>query len=192
MLDGKTTVTKTNHKFGVQPEPVVKVELVNSHAIKASVITFKYQIKITNEGEIEGYADEVKDYIPEGLKFVAKDNPKWKASSDGKTVTTDQLKDTLLKPGDSAVVEITLQWINGQNNLGLKQNWAEISKDRNDSNTPDIDSTPDNNKKGEDDIDDASVILSVKTGKGEDFAIIAGGMLIILSTGIVLIKKFVI
>ena len=191
-LDGKTTVTKTNHKFGVQPEPVVKVELVNSHAIKASVIKFKYQIKITNEGEIEGYADEVKDYIPEGLKFVAKDNPKWKASSDGKTVTTDQLKDTLLKPGDSAVVEITLQWINGQNNLGLKQNWAEISKDRNDSDSPDIDSTPDNNKKGEDDIDDASVILSVKTGKGEDFAIIAGGMLIILSTGIVLIKKFVI
>ena len=191
-LDGKTTVTKTNHKFGVQPEPVVKVELVNSHAIKASVIKFKYQIKITNEGEIEGYADEVKDYIPEGLKFVAEDNPKWKASSDGKTVTTDQLKDTLLKPGDSAIVEITLQWINGQNNLGLKQNWAEISKDRNDSDSPDIDSTPDNNKKGEDDIDDASVILSVKTGKGEDFAIIAGGMLIILSTGIVLIKKFVI
>ncbi len=191
-LDGKTTVTKTNHKFGVQPEPIVKVELVNSHAIKASVIKFKYQIKITNEGEIEGYADEVKDYIPEGLKFVAEDNPKWKASSDGKTVTTDQLKDTLLKPGDSAVVEITLQWINGQNNLGLKQNWAEISKDRNDSDSPDIDSTPDNNKRGEDDIDDASVILSVKTGKGEDFAIIAGGMLIILSTGIVLIKKFVI
>ena len=190
-LNGKTTVTKTNHKFGVQPEPVVKIELVNNY-IKASIIKFKYQIKVTNEGEIEGYADEIKDYIPEGLKFVAEDNPKWKLSEDGKTVTTDQLNGTLLKPGESAIVEITLQWINGQNNLGLKQNWAEISKDRNESESPDIDSTPDNYKKDEDDIDDASVILSVKTGNGEDYIIIAGGVLAILSTGIVLIKKFVI
>ena len=190
-LNGKTTVTKTNHKFGVQPEPVVKIELVNNY-IKASIIKFKYQIKVTNEGEIEGYADEIKDYIPEGLKFVAEDNPKWKLSEDGKTVTTDQLNGTLLKPGESAIVEITLQWINGQNNLGLKQNWAEISKDRNESESPDIDSTPDNYKKDEDDIDDASVILSVKTGSGEDYIIIAGGVLAILSTGIVLIKKFVI
>ena len=110
---------------------------------------------------------------------------------DGKTVTTDQLKDKLLQPGETAVVEITLQWINGQNNLGLKQNWAEISKDKNDSNTPDIDSTPDNNKQGEDDIDDASVILSVVTGIGENYIILTTSILATISAGIVLIKKFV-
>ena len=145
------------------------------------------QIKITNEGEIEGYATEIKDYIPTGLKFVKKDNPKWKLSEDGKTVTTDQLKDKLLKPGESAVVEIVLQWINGEKNLGLKQNWAEISKDSDD----DIDSTPDNYKKGEDDIDDASVILSIVTGAARNYIIISGIVLIMLAGGIVLIKKFI-
>ena len=190
-LNGKTTTTKTGHKFGVQPEPVVKVETLKNTR-KNAVIKFKYQIKVTNEGEIEGYADEIKDYIPDGLKFVQEDNPKWKLSEDGKTVTTDQLKNRLLKPGESAIVEITFQWINGDNNLGLKQNWAEISKDRNDSNTPDIDSTPDNFKKGEDDIDDASVILSVVTGVGENYILITGAVLAIIAGGLVLIKKFVI
>lgn len=98
--------------------------------VKSAVIKFKYQIKVTNEGEIAGYAEEVKDYIPSGLKFVKEDNSKWTMLEDGNTVTTDQLKDKLLQPGESAVVEITLQWINGQNNFGLKQNWAEISKDK--------------------------------------------------------------
>lgn len=190
-LNGKTTVTKTGHKFGVQPEPVVKIETLKNTR-KNATIKFKYQIQVTNEGEIAGYATEIKDYIPTGLKFVQADNPKWKLSEDGKTVTTDQLKDTLLQPEESAVVEITFQWINGEDNLGLKQNWAEISKDKNDSDSPDIDSTPDNNKKGEDDIDDASVILSVVTGIGENYILIGGAVLAILTGGIILIKKFVI
>lgn len=190
-LNGKTTVTKTGHKFGVQPETPVKVELVNS-MIKSAVLKFKYQIKVTNEGEIAGYAEEVKDYIPDGLKFVKEDNPKWTMLEDGKTVTTDQLKDKLLQPGESAVIEITLQWINGQNNLALKQNWAEISKDKNDSDSPDIDSIPNNKKEGEDDIDEASVLLSVKTGSAENYIVITGSVLAIISAGVVLIKKFVI
>ena len=136
--------------------------------------------------------EEVKDYIPSGLKFVKEDNSKWTMLEDGNTVTTDQLKDKLLQPGESAVVEITLQWINGQNNFGLKQNWAEISKDKNDSDSPDIDSVPNNKKEGEDDIDDASVLLSVKTGSAENYIVITGSILAIVSAGIVLIKKFVI
>ncbi len=191
--DGKTTVTKTGHKFGVQPEAIVKVELLNKHSIKTAVVKFKYQIKVTNEGEVAGYATEVKDYIPEGLKFVEKDNKNWKLSEDGKTVTTDQLKDKLLKPGESAVVEIVLQWINGEDNLGLKQNWAEISEDRDEDGDPveDIDSTPDNKKEGEDDIDDARVILSIVTGIGENYIFIIAGILVILVAGLILIKKFV-
>lgn len=190
-LDGKTTVTKTGHTFEQEPEPVVKLELGN-HKIKTAVIKFKYQIRVTNEGEIEGYVKEIKDYIPEGLKFVKEDNPKWKLSEDGKTITTDQLKDTLLQPGQSAVVEVTLQWINGQNNLGLKTNIAEISKDYNEPGSPDIDSTPDNFKEGEDDIDDASVVLTIVTGVTENYIAITGSVLIILTAGVALIKKFVI
>ena len=188
--NGKEKVTETGHKAEDDPEEVVKVELVESKINKV-VVKFKYKIRITNEGEIEGYCTEISDYIPEGLKFVAADNPNWK-EVDGKIVT-DQLKDTLLKPGESAEVEVLLTWINSKDNLGLKVNVAEISKDKNDSNTPDIDSTPNNKKPGEDDIDDAPVILSVKTGAGLPIEYVAtiGGSIILLASGAILIKKFV-
>lgn len=64
-----------------------------------------------------------------------------------KTITTDQTKDILLQPGDTTEVEVVLTWINDSENFGVMDNWAEISKDHNDFNSPDIDSTPDNNKK---------------------------------------------
>ena len=187
ILDGKTTVEETGHKFEDDPEEVVKIELGN-HKIEDSVLKFTYQIRVTNEGNKAGYAYEVKDYIPEGVEFVAEDNNEhWTLSEDGKTVTTDELANTLLQPGESAVVEITLRWINGQTNLGVKTNWAEISKDSDD----DIDSTPDNNTPGEDDIDDASVVLSIVTGVGEHYLGVITAVFVILAGGIILIKKFV-
>ena len=70
-------------------------------------------------------------------------------------------------------------------------NWAEISKDDNDFDSPDIDSTPNNNKHGEDDIDDAPVLLSVQTGQVAVYTTITMAVLAILTSGVVLIKKFV-
>ena len=186
ILDGETYVDETGHEFDVVPEPIVKLEL-NTHQIENSIIKYTYQIRITNEGNKPGYATEIKDYIPDGLEFVEEDNENWVLSEDGKTITTDQLKDVLLNPGDSKIIEVTLRWINGHNNLGVKTNWAEISKDSDD----DIDSTPDNFKEGEDDIDDASVVLSVRTGIEEHYVGITFIVLTVLAGGIFLIKKFV-
>ena len=74
----------------------------------------------------------------------------------------------------------------------MKTNVAEISKDYNDANdTEDIDSTPDNKKDGEDDIDDAPVILSIATGRTPFYIILSTTVLIIISTGVVMIKKYV-
>ena len=71
-------------------------------------------------------------------------------------------------------------------------NLAEISKDKNDSNTPDKDSTPNNKKEGEDDIDDAPVIISMVTGKAPTYIAIISGTLLILAGGVFLIKRYVI
>ena len=101
------------------------------------------------------------------------------------------LENTLLQPGESAEVTVLLTWINGENNIGLKTNTAEISEDYNDKGVPDRDSTPDNKKPGEDDIDDAPVILSIETGQARIYFILGFTILITLSGGIVLIKKFV-
>ena len=187
--DGVKKVMETGHKAEDDPESIVKVEL-NHDRLKNTVVKFQYSIRIKNEGEIEGYCTEISDYIPEGLKFVAEDNKGWK-EVDGKVVT-DQLKDKLLKPGETAEVTITLTWINNENNMGVKINTAEISKDKNKYNAPDIDSTPNNRKAGEDDIDDAPVALVVMTGAAQSIVLIGIAALAIVGTGIVLIKKYVI
>ncbi len=187
--DGKTKVMETGHKPEDDPESIVKVEL-NEDRLKDTVVKFQYSIRIKNEGEIEGYCTEISDYIPEGLKFVAEDNKGWK-EVDGKVVT-DQLKDKLLEPGKTADVIITLTWINSDKNMGVKVNTAEISKDKNKYEAPDIDSTPNNRKAGEDDIDDAPVALVVMTGAAQSFVLIGIAALAVVGTGIVLIKKYVV
>ena len=187
--NGQETVTNTGHDAWDDPEEIVKVEL---HRKKLSNVTvkFRYSIRVYNQGELEGYAKEIKDYIPEGLKFVAEDNPSWKDEGNN-IITTRALENTLLKPGEYADVEVLLTWINGKDNLGLKVNTAEISEDYNEKGVPDCDSVPDNKKPGEDDIDDAPVMLSISTGMEATYIVLGTSILVILAGGIFLIKKYV-
>ncbi len=166
-----------------------KVE-IHRKRLKTTIVKFVYNITVKNEGEIAGYATEVKDYIPEGLEFVADENRQWTKVSD-REITTNALANTRLEPGQTASVQVTLKWINGDNNFGLKNNIAEISADKNDSNTPDIDSTPNNKVMTEDDIDNAEVMLEISTGKAPTYLILTTTVLTILTTGIILIKKYV-
>ena len=75
--------------------------------------------------------------------------------------------------------------------MGMKVNTAEISKDENPYGIPDIDSTPDNNKDGEDDQDTAPVILSITTGSAPKYIVLSIIIMTILSTGCYSIKRFV-
>ena len=187
--NGKETITQTGHTPEMDPEPVVKVELDRKN-LKNITVKFRYSIRITNEGDIAGYAKEITDYVPEGLKFVAEDNPGW-TDEGNNVISTRLLENTLLQPGESADVEVLLTWINNEDNLALKTNTAEISEDDNDKGVPDRDSTPDNQKPGEDDIDDAPVILSISTGQIRIYFTLGFAILITIASGVVLIKKFV-
>ena len=187
--NGKETVTQTGHKAEDDPEQVVKVEL-NRKKLNSVTVKFRYSIRVTNEGDIAGYAKQIKDYIPEGLKFDAKDNPDWKDEGNN-IITTRKLENTLLQPGQSAEVEVLLTWKNDKNNLGLKVNTAEISEDYNEKHVHDRDSTPDNKVPGEDDIDDAPVLLSISTGAAKLYITLTFAVLVTLAGGVVLIKKFV-
>jgi len=187
--DGTETVTQTGHQPYDDPEQVVKVEI---HRKKLNQVTvkFKYSIRVINEGNIAGYAKEVTDYVPEGLKFVVEDNPEWTDKGNG-VISTRSLENTLLQPGEYADVEVILTWINSEDNMGVMINTAEISEDDNEYDAPDKDSTPDNKKDGEDDIDDAPVMLSISTGKVQTYFTLGFIVLITIAGGVVLIKKYV-
>ena len=189
--NGKTKTTTTGNN-GSDSDITPKVEIYRKN-IKKTIVKFEYVIKITNEGDIAGYAKEITDYVPEGLKFYEEDNKGWKDEGNN-VISTELLKDTLLQPGQSATVKVVLRWINGENNLNLKINIAEISKDENEKGIPDRDSTPDNKKPGEDDIDDAPVLLTISTGMLENtIAYVSGALviLVVIGLGLVAIKKFV-
>ena len=186
--DGEQKVFETGHKAEDDPEDVVKVDLKKSKLDKV-VVKFEYQIRITNQGRIGGWCEEITDHIPDGLVFEQADNPIWTVVND-KTIVTDALKDTYLEPGESAEVTVVLRWVNSGDNLGIKVNVAEISKDRNEYGVHDIDSTPGNYKWGEDDIDDAPVMLAVTTGNRALECVILGLVVVsIIAIGAIAIKK---
>ncbi len=207
-VDGKTTTTETGFEpntgktetTGIrgndENEPVAKVEL-DKKKLNKTTVKFAYKIRVTNEGEIAGYATEITDYIPEGLEFNAEDNKAygWVKKGEDK-VTTRALETKLLQPGESAELDIIFTWKNDKNNLGIKTNVAEISEDYNDHNSKDIDSTTDNkkdpyDKEQEDDDDFALVILSLKTGKGMSYTLLIMTVVSMLAGGIYLIKRYV-
>ena len=188
--NGEETITQTGHTAEMDPEPVVKVEVYRKN-LNDVVVKFKYSIRIINQGDIAGYATEITDYVPEGLRFVAEDNQEW-TDEGNNVISTKQLANTSLKPGESAEVEVVLTWINGEDNMGQKTNIAEISEHYNDKGAPDKNSTPDNQIWGEDDMDDASILLSIETGQERIYYILGFTMLGTLAGGLTLIKKFVI
>ena len=187
--DGKTTTTPTGHQPN-GPEQTVKVDL-NRKKLNSTTVKFRYGIRVTNEGGIPGYAKEITDYIPEGLEMLEEDNPNW--TYEGNNIaTTRQLENTLLQPGEYADISIVLKWINNANgNMGLKDNNAEISEDYNEYGVPDVDSTPGNKVPGEDDIDNAPVILSITTGRVPLYIGLTLISLTALAGGVYAIKKYV-
>ena len=188
--NGKETVTETGHGPYDDPEEIVKVELYRKN-INNVVVKFRYKIRVTNEGDIPGYVKEITDYVPEGLRFDPADNPGW--TDEGNNIISTRLtEDILLQPGEYTEVEVVLTWINDENNMGVMTNIAEISEDDNDYDLPDKDSTPDNQKEGEDDIDDAPVMITVSTGAARTYFVLGGIVLITIAGGVFLIKKFVI
>ena len=197
-LDNKTTVYDAGNSEANAHNENVPQLVLSSKDINRVTVKYLYTIKVMNEGELDGYATEIKDHIPAGLRFDKDDeiNKKygWVETADGK-VTTDYLKDTLLRADhdDNVTVQIMFTWINGSNNLGSKINYAEISEDKSPGDVPDIDSTPDNFKDTpkEDDEDDAEVIITIKTGGAKTYIGITATVLLVFTAGVVLIKKYV-
>ena len=122
-----------------------------------------YTIRVYNEGSMDGYANEITDYLPEELEFLPdheiNQEYEWQVSSDGRHVTTDYLskaketssRQNLLKAFDGTTldykdVKIACK-IKDTAEVGKKlTNLAEIteSKDSDGNDVVDRDSETDN------------------------------------------------
>lgn len=143
------------------------------------IAIIKYKITVTNTGKVKGDAT-VEDAIPDG--FILSDwNPSyWKNTKENKIQTTVEG----LEPGDSKDLEVVLVWQSAENNVGSKVNKVEIIGTSNESNAEETDD--DDNKS------EATVVISVKTGKEASKYIGVGILsLAILFVGLIIIKKTV-
>ena len=125
-----------------------------------------YSIKVTNDGEIAGKATLLEN-IPSGLIMNPSYNPNWSVSGSTATLETE-----VIQPGETKEYRVALDWANGGNNVGNKENTVEII---NTSNEAGFEETNlDDNK------DNAVLVIAISTGTTTYMAI-AGGMLIVLA-----------
>ena len=189
-------ITVTNTKLDTRVheydnEKVAMVDLLNTY-IEFSTVLVEYQITVTNEGAIPGYAREIVDYLPEGMAFASDLNEDWYLGQDGNLYTTS-LANTLLNPGESRNITLILSRKMTGENTGTVRNIVEISKDYNEYGKADVDSVAGNNQDNEDDKSYADVILAMGTGKEvASFIGITIGVLTIVAFAVLLIKKYII
>ena len=140
-----------------------KVEIRAKQLVNTTVIV-EYTISVTNEGELAGFASEIIDYIPDGLKFSSDMNASWYQGMDGYLLNRE-LTNSIIQPGETKAVKLTLSKAMTASNTGTAINVAEINKTSNQTSSEDIDSIPGNKDEKEDDISSAELIISVGTGR---------------------------
>ena len=164
---------------------LAKKDLIGRDINNTSIIV-EYKLKVTNEGAIAGYVKKIADYMPSEMKFNSELNSDWYTNGDG-TLYNSSLANTLIRPGESKEVTLTLTKKMTENNLGLYNNTAEIYEAYNDLGLEDYDSTPGNKVNGEDDMSSADVLITLKTGE----VIIISAIAVIAITGVCIGAYFI-
>ncbi len=169
---------------------IAKME-IDAKQLNNSIVTVEYQIDITNEGEVPGYANEIVDYIPIDVNFKENQNLGWKDTGEGRIINTE-LKNTVINSGETKTLKLILTKEMTQDSTGTSINIAEINKSSNDYAISDSDSIAGNKKDNEDDISSAELIISVRTGLPIMYISIIISVIGIIGVGVYLIKKKVI
>ena len=175
-IDKKVSSVTVNGEESIINGDLGKVE-VHRKELNTAKVEVKYIIKVTNDSELTGKASILED-IPTGMTMNADKNEGWEVKE---TTATRETKE--LQPGESEEYLVVLDWENGENNIGMKENTASIISIENEAGFEEKDTT-DNEYK-------ADIIVAIGTG-GHTYVLIAGGMLLILislACGVYIIKK---
>ena len=72
-----------------------------------TTIIMEYTIKVKNEGNVDGYAKEIRSYIPEGMRFISELNEDWYVNSRGEA-SNRTLANELIKTGEEKELKLIL------------------------------------------------------------------------------------
>jgi len=153
--------SKGTKAYDYDNKTLSKVE-IHRKQIQGALVVLEYTVKVKNNGDTAGYAKNIVDYLPKGLTFSSELNKDWYLS--GENLYTNSLENVEIVPGEEKEIKLILTKTMTAENVGLINNSAEIYKDYNQYGEADIDSTPNNQNKNEDDYGVADAIIQIATG----------------------------
>lgn len=169
--------TKSTH---FNESQLAKAE-VSAKLVNSSLAVVTYQIKVVNEGEVEGYVNEITDYLPDGMEFKSNLNDSW-YESEG-VLKSNAFAAQTIKPGNSKTITLVLTKKLSGSNLGLMSNKAELTSINNKN------SIEDDNEKNNSST--ANAIISIKTGEKIEMAVLGILSIGLIVTVIYLTKKYI-
>ncbi len=116
----KVTTKKDVANYDFDNLDVAKVE-IPAKKLKGAKVDFEYTIVIENTGNIEGYAEQLVDYLGDEITFEEGLNTDWFKGNDGYVYAKD-LNQTMLQPGDKKELKLTVSKIMNENNTGTVSN----------------------------------------------------------------------
>ena len=174
--------------YNMENSKLAKVD-INPKTVTDTNVYIRYTLTVSNKGEIEGYAKQIVNYVPDGLEFDSTLNPTWYQGIDGK-LYTDELQDTILQPGESKTITLILIKQMNEENTGLINNIFEINKSFNNYAIEDIDSFAGNGAENEDDMANADVIIGIQTGGNVINVMLISVTLITLLVALYVVKVY--
>ena len=147
--------------YDYNDEKLAKVEL-NAKKVAGTTIIVEYEIKVTNVGEVDAYIRKIKDFMPQDMIFKSELNKDWYLN--GKDLYTSTLSNKKLKAGETETLKLILTKGMNASNVGLINNKAEIMEIYTEDTLKE--------KNTEDNIDNAQLIVSIKTGEFIKYSLI--------------------
>lgn len=178
----KVTVQSNNgtKTYDFDKTDLAKVD-INAKNLNGAKVLVEYTFTIKNEGELDGYAKKIVDYIPSELEFNTELNKNWYKENDG-NLYSEELADQVIQSGTEKTITLILTKNMTETNTGIINNQAEIAEDYNKAGISDIDSTPNDKDQKDDDMSSADLIIGVKTG---DTLIYISAIITIIIAGII-------
>ena len=164
-----------------------KIE-ISAKKMAGTVLLIEYELRVTNEGDVDAYVEDLLDYIPTDLVFTSESNQEWYSDSNN-VLHNKSLAQQVIKPKETKSVKLVLTKTLKSDSSGTIENITEIGASRNLYGIADIDSVAGNKKIGEDDINAASLIVSIATGSPTMYIGIVLASVTILTLGIYIINK---
>ena len=150
----KVTTKKGTKEYNYNNVDLAKID-IHSKQLKGAKVELEYTITLENKGSLEGYAEQVVDYIGTDIEFDENQNKDWYKGNDG-YIYMKNINQTTLNPGQKKEYKINLTKTMTNENTGTISNKVEILKAL--SNSAE-------SEKADNNISVQNTIITVSTGR---------------------------